>query len=81
MVRRIAGHFLTTEDVSVGRPRALTSIEVTLILIVILQNPGIYLDEVQRYLEKKPGMVISLQDFTVIGTDKEEDPTPSFVMV
>ena len=59
-VRRTVGHFLTTEDVSIGRPRALTSLEETLILNVILENSGIYLDEVQRYLEKKPGMVISI---------------------
>ena len=59
-IRRIVGHFLTTADVSVGRPRAVTSVEETLILNVNPENPGIYLDEVQRYLEKNPGMVISI---------------------
>ena len=63
-VRRIVSHFLATEHVTsgvnIGRPRALTSLEETLILNVIFENPGIYLDEVQRYLEKKPGMVVSI---------------------
>ena len=63
-VRRIVSHFLETEHVTsgvnIGRPRALTSLEETLTLNVIFGNPEIYLDEVQRYLEKKPGMVISI---------------------
>ena len=63
-VRRIVSHFLATEHVTsgvnIGRPRALTSLEETLILNVIFENPGIYLDKVQRYLEKKPGMVVSI---------------------
>ena len=52
MVRRIINLFLTTGNVackaSVSRLRTLTSLEETLILNVILENPGIYLDEVQR---------------------------------
>ena len=63
-VRRIVSHFLATEHVTsrvnIGRPRALTSLEETLTLNVIFENPGIYLDKVQRYLEKKPGMVVSI---------------------
>ena len=63
-VRRIVSHFLATDHVASGinvsRPRALTSLAETLTLNVIFENPGIYLDEVQRYLEKKPGMVISI---------------------
>ena len=63
-VRRIVGLFLATgyvaSRVSVGRPRTLTSLEETLVLNVIFENPGIYLDEVQRYLEEKAGVVVSI---------------------
>ena len=64
MVRRIVGLFLATgyvaSRVSVGRPRTLTSLEETLVLNVIFENPGIYLDEVQQYLEEKAGVVVSI---------------------
>ena len=63
-VRRIVSHFLAMEHVAsvvnVSRPRALTSLAETLTLNIIFENPGICLDEVQRYLEKKPRMVISI---------------------
>ena len=69
-VRRIISHFLATEQVAsginIGRPTALISLEETLILNVIFENLGIYLDEVQTYLEKKPGMVVSI--FTIYRT-------------
>ena len=66
-VRRIISHFLAN-GVNIGRPRALTSLAETLFLTVIFENLGIYLHEVQRYLEKKPSMV------------KKKDQTPSFAM-
>ena len=63
-VRRIVALFLLTGDVArrpiVGRSRSLTSQEETLILDAIFENPGIYLDEVQRHLEEKVGVVISI---------------------
>ena len=63
-MRRIVSHFLLTEDVTsrpiVGRPRFLNSQEETVILDAVFENPGIYLDEIQRYLEKKAGVVISI---------------------
>ena len=43
-----------------GRSRSLTSQEESVILHAIFENPGIYLDEIQRYLEEKAGAVISL---------------------
>ena len=63
-VWRIIALFLATGDVasgvSVGRPRTLTGLEETLVLNAIFENPGIYLDEVQWYLEEKAGVVISI---------------------
>ena len=63
-VRRIVNFFLATGNVAsgvnFGRPRVLTSLEETLILSIIFENLGIYLDEVQKYLEEKLGIVISV---------------------
>ena len=90
MVRRIINLFLISRHVasgaSVGRPRTLTSLGETLVLYAIFENPGIYLDEVQRYLEEKAGMVISIRTIcrtthAVAGNDKKNDTIPSIVAV
>lgn len=90
MVRRIINLFLISghaaSGASVGRTRTLTSLEETLVLYAIFENPGIYLDEVQRYLEEKVGVVISIHRIcrnthAVAGTDRKKDTTPSFVAV
>ena len=63
-MRRIVAQFLLTEDVTskpiVGRLRFLNSQEEIVILDAVFENPGIYLDKIQRYLEEKAGVVISI---------------------
>ena len=44
----------------VGRSRFLNSQEETVILDAVFENPEIYLDKIQRYLEEKAGVVISI---------------------
>ena len=63
-VRRIVAQFLLTGDVTsmpiVGRSRFLNSQEETVILDAVFENPEIYLDKIQQYLEEKAGVVISI---------------------
>ena len=64
MVRRNVNLFLVTGYVanraSVGRPKILMTLEETLPFNAIFENPGIYLNEVQMYLEEKTCVVISI---------------------
>ena len=64
MVRRIVALFWLTGNVAsmlvVGRLRSLTILEGSLIVNVIFENPGIYLDKIQRTLEEEDGVVISI---------------------